>query len=79
MRDIKEGTRLVDEEQFGPVLPVIKYSDTGDAVARANASPYGLGGSVWSSNIERAHKVAESMDSGMVWINQHIDLAPHIP
>ena len=45
VRDIADGTRLVDEEQFGPVLPVIKYSDPEDALARANASPYGLGGS----------------------------------
>jgi len=79
VRDIADGTRLVDEEQFGPVLPVIKYSDPEDAIARANASDYGLGGSVWSSNIARAHAVAERLDAGTVWINKHIDLAPHIP
>jgi acyl-CoA reductase-like NAD-dependent aldehyde dehydrogenase len=79
VRDITDGTRLVDEEQFGPVLPVIKYSDPEDALARANASPYGLGGSVWSSNMERAHALAERMDAGTVWINKHIDLGPNIP
>jgi len=79
VRDISDGTRLVDEEQFGPVLPVIKYSDVDDAVARANASEYGLGGSVWSSDVARAHAVAERIDSGTVWINKHIDLAPNIP
>ncbi|HET6474233.1 MAG TPA: aldehyde dehydrogenase family protein, partial [Pseudomonadales bacterium] len=79
VRDISDGTRLVDEEQFGPVLPVIKYSDPEDALARANASPYGLGGSVWSSNLERARDIAERMDAGTVWINKHIDLAPNIP
>ncbi len=79
VRDIVEGTRLVDEEQFGPVLPIIKYSDPEDALARANASPYGLGGSIWSSNPARAHKLAERMDAGTVWINQHVDLGPHIP
>ncbi len=79
VRDISDGTRLVDEEQFGPVLPVIKYSDYDDVIARANASPYGLGGSVWSSNSERAHEVAERMDSGTIWINQHIDLPPNVP
>src|SRR5882724_6272932 len=51
VRDIKEGSRLVDEEQFGPVLPVIKYSDSDDVVSRANATTYGLGASVWSSDI----------------------------
>ena len=74
-----DGTRLVDEEQFGPVLPVIKYSDPEDALARANASPYGLGASVWSSNPERAQALAERMDAGTVWINKHSELAPNIP
>jgi acyl-CoA reductase-like NAD-dependent aldehyde dehydrogenase len=79
VRDITDGSRLVDEEQFGPVLPVIKYSDPEDALVRANASPYGLGGSIWSSNIDRALDFAERMDAGTVWVNKHIDLAPHIP
>jgi acyl-CoA reductase-like NAD-dependent aldehyde dehydrogenase len=79
VRDITDGTRLVDEEQFGPVLPVIKYSDPEDALIRANASPYGLAGSVWSSDIDRAYGLAERMESGTIWINQHLDLGPHIP
>ena len=79
VRDIKEGSRIVDEEQFGPVLPVIKYSDTADAVRRANATTYGLGGSIWSSNPERAYELAKQLDSGTVWINKHIEILPHIP
>ena len=79
VRDIKEGSRLVDEEQFGPVLPVIKYSDADDVIRRANATTYGLGGSVWSSDVQRAHDVASRMEAGTVWINQHLDMAPHIP
>jgi acyl-CoA reductase-like NAD-dependent aldehyde dehydrogenase len=79
VRDISDGTRLVDEEQFGPILPVIKYSDTEDAIARANASPYGLGGSVWSKDVERAYEVANRLGSGTVWVNKHADLAPNIP
>jgi acyl-CoA reductase-like NAD-dependent aldehyde dehydrogenase len=79
VRDIQEGSRLVDEEQFGPVLPVIKYSDTADAVRRANATTYGLGGSIWSSSPERAYEVAKQLDSGTVWINKHIEILPHIP
>jgi len=79
VRDITDGARLVDEEQFGPVLPVIKYSDTDDAIRRANASPYGLGGSVWSKNADRAYEVANKMSSGTVWVNKHADLAPNIP
>ena len=79
VRDITDGTRLVDEEQFGPVLPIIKYSDPEDAVARANNSPYGLGGSIWSSNPDRAYKLALQMESGSVWVNKHAELAPNIP
>ena len=79
VRDIEEGSRLVDEEQFGPVLPVMKFSDEDDAVARANASPWGLGGSVWSSDLDKAYALAEKMDSGTVWINKHAELDPGIP
>jgi acyl-CoA reductase-like NAD-dependent aldehyde dehydrogenase len=79
VRDIADGTRLVDEEQFGPVLPVIKFDDAEEALTRANASPWGLGGSVWSSNLEAAYDLATRMDSGTVWINQHAALAPNLP
>lgn len=79
VRDIEDGSRLVDEEQFGPVLPVIRYNDLDDAVERVNRSPYGLGGSVWSSDTARARAVAERIDAGTVWINQHLDSLPHIP
>lgn len=79
VRDIEEGSRLVDEEQFGPVLPVLKFSETDDAVARANASAWGLGGSVWSSDLDKAYAVADKMDSGTVWINKHAELDPGIP
>ncbi len=79
VRDITDGTRLVDEEQFGPVLPVIRFEDEMDAVARANASPYGLGGSIWTSDLAKAEVLADAMDTGTVWINKHAELAPNIP
>ena len=79
VRDIREGSRLVDEEQFGPVLPVIRFSDESDAIARANNSDYGLGGSVWSSDLDRAYDVANQMNTGTVWINKHAELDPGIP
>jgi len=79
VRDIQEGSRLVDEEQFGPVLPLIKYSDTDDVIRRANATTYGLGASVWSSDPKRAYELASRIEAGTVWINKHLDLAPHIP
>lgn len=77
--DIDDGAALVDEEQFSPILPVIRFDDVDDAVRRANASPYGLGGSVWSADRERAYAVARDIDSGTVWINHHFDLRPNIP
>lgn len=79
VRDITDGNRLVDEEQFGPILPVIKFADAEDALLRANNTPYGLGGSIWSNDIASAYALAERMDSGTVWINHHADLAPNIP
>ena len=79
VRDIKEGSRLVDEEQFGPVLPVMSFADESEAIERANASAWGLGGSVWSANPERAYALAEQMDTGTVWINKHAELDPTIP
>lgn len=79
VRDIAEGSRLVDEEQFGPVLPVIKYSDSDDVIRRANGTSYGLGASVWASDPDRAYAVANRLEAGTVWINKHLDMAPHIP
>jgi acyl-CoA reductase-like NAD-dependent aldehyde dehydrogenase len=79
VRDIDDSSPLVTEEQFGPVLPIVKVGDEDDALARANASPYGLGGSVWSSDPERAARVASRLEAGNIWINQHLRLAPHIP
>lgn len=79
VRDIDDGAMLVDQEQFAPILPIIKFDDVDDALRRTNNSDYGLGGSVWSANRDRAYDVARQIDSGMVWVNQHLDFGPHIP
>ncbi|KRB80655.1 aldehyde dehydrogenase [Sphingomonas sp. Root710] len=79
VRDIADGAMLVDQEQFAPILPVIKFDDVDDAVRRTNSSDYGLGGSVWSADRERAYAIARQIDSGMVWVNEHLDFGPHIP
>ena len=70
---------LVDEEQFGPAIPVIKYTDIDDAVRQANASEQGLGASVWSSDTDVAVEVAKRIQAGTVWINQHGALNPIVP
>lgn len=79
VRDITDGCAVVDEEPFGPVLPIVKYTDINDAIKRANDSSYALGGSVWSSDQDNAVKVAKKMSAGTVWINQHCAFGPHIP
>lgn len=77
--DIADGTRLVDEEQFGPVLPIIKYRDVNEAIRKANALDAALGASVWSSNSEEAMRVAQQLEAGTVWINQHGVIHPMVP
>ena len=77
--DVDNGIRVVDEEQFGPVLPIIRYSDVAEVIARANASPFGLGGSVWSSDIEKAKRYACQLECGSVWINKHGAIQPNAP
>jgi acyl-CoA reductase-like NAD-dependent aldehyde dehydrogenase len=79
VRDISDDAKLVREEQFGPVLPVLRYTDIDDVVARANDTDFGLGGSVWSSDPERAFAVATRINSGTVWVNKHLDVRPDTP
>ncbi|MEJ0034710.1 MAG: aldehyde dehydrogenase family protein [Gammaproteobacteria bacterium] len=79
VRDIPDDTRLVQEEQFGPVLPVLRYSTLDEAITRANSTDFGLGATVWSSNTERAYEVALKIQSGTVWVNKHLDLPPDVP
>jgi acyl-CoA reductase-like NAD-dependent aldehyde dehydrogenase len=79
VRDIPDNARLVREEQFGPLLPVLRYSDIDEVIARANDTDFGLGGSVWSSDRDRALEVAARLNAGTVWVNKHLDLGPDIP
>jgi acyl-CoA reductase-like NAD-dependent aldehyde dehydrogenase len=76
---VADGTRIVDEEQFGPALPVIAFHHEEDAVARANASRYGLNGSVWSADPERAEVLARRLNVGTVGINVASVPEPHLP
>lgn len=77
--DISEGLRLVDEEQFGPVLPILRFADVEDVLRRANASPYGLGGSVWTNDFARGAELAARLECGTAWLNQHGILSPTLP
>ena len=79
VRDIPDDARLVREEQFGPILPVLKYDDLDDAIARGNDSEFGLGATIWTADPERGMKVALKVDAGTVWINKHLDLPFDVP
>ena len=78
VRDIRDDARLVREEQFGPILPVLSFEDINEVVDRVNDSEYGLSSTVWSSDEERAYDVALRLQVGTVWINKHMDLPPDI-
>jgi acyl-CoA reductase-like NAD-dependent aldehyde dehydrogenase len=79
VRDIADEEALVAEEQFGPALPVVSYRNVDEAVRRANATRYGLSGSVWSSDPEIAARVAQRLECGTAWVNQHIAVSPTLP
>ena len=79
VRDIADAASIVVDEQFSPILPVLKYADLDDAIARINDSIYGLAGSVWGADLARAEQVAQRINSGTVWVNSHMALDPTIP
>lgn len=76
---LTDRSRLVAEEQFGPVLPVLPFETVDDAIARANGTPFGLSASVWSSDPARALEIARRIDAGTVWVNQHLSILPQLP
>lgn len=77
--DLPADAPLIVEEQFGPALPIIRYSDLDEAIAAANDSENGLGGSVWSNDTARAKVIALQMQCGTVWINKHGAIQPNAP
>jgi len=74
VRDLADNARLVREEQFGPILPVLAYHTVEEAIIRANESEYGLTATVWSRDVNRAVEVARQLESGTVWVNRHLEL-----
>ena len=74
-----EDSRIVQEEPFGPILPLLRWTDEDDVVARANDTHWGLGASVWSTDPDAAQRLAERIDAGTVWINEVHQYAPDQP
>jgi len=79
LADVTDGMRVVDEEQFGPLLPVIRYTDIDEVIRRANDNPNGLGGSIWSNDLARASALALRLECGTAWVNEHGAIQPDAP
>jgi acyl-CoA reductase-like NAD-dependent aldehyde dehydrogenase len=77
--DIDESSRLVQEEQFGPIVPILRFSNVEDALRRANDTRYGLSGSVWTSDVTRGAEIAAKLEVGTAWVNQHRTTSAFVP
>jgi len=72
-----EDSRIVREEPFGPILPLLKWSDEEDVIARANDTHYGLGASVWGSDLEAVQRIGARIEAGTVWLNEVHQYSPN--
>lgn len=72
-----DNSKIVTEEPFGPIVPLLSWSDEKDVISRANNTDMGLGASVWSADVEQATRIAEQIDAGSVWINEHMGILPN--
>ncbi|MDX2367234.1 MAG: aldehyde dehydrogenase family protein [Colwellia sp.] len=77
--DLTDGCRLVDEEPFGPIVPIIKFTDVDAVIEKANENEAGLGGSIWSADVVKATELAKRLECGSAWINTHGALQPNAP
>ncbi|EPE27139.1 ALDH-like protein [Glarea lozoyensis ATCC 20868] len=73
-----DDARIVTEEQFGPIIPLLKWTDEEDVLRRANDSLMGLGGSVWGKDVKNAERVSRRLEAGIVWVNSHAETGPQV-
>jgi len=74
-----EESRVVQEEAFGPILPMMKFNDIEDVIVKANDSQYGLAGAVWSKDTGKAVDIARQIETGTIWVNQNLNMRPDTP
>lgn len=79
LTDVTPDMAIVQDEVFGPVVTVSTFTDEADSVALANASVYGLGAAIWTRDVKRAHRVAQQLDAGIIWVNDHHRNDPSSP
>ena len=79
LSNIRPGQRAYDEELFGPVALVLEAKDADDAVRLANDSRFGLGGSVWTRDVQRGEQMARRVEAGAVFVNSLVKSAPEMP
>ena len=77
--DVRRGMRILEEETFGPIAPVVSFTDEADVVRAANATPFGLAAYVCTRDLGRAFRVAEALDYGIVGVNDGLPATPHAP
>ena len=77
--DVRDDMRIAQDEIFGPVLSAIPFEDLDEVVARANATPFGLGSGVWTRDVSRAHHLAKAIRAGSVWVNCYQAMDPAVP
>ena len=74
-----DTARIVQEEPFGPIVPLLQWTDEEDVISRANDTRFGLGASVWSQDLKRGERMARRLEAGSVWVNMHFEVQAHVP
>ena len=72
-----EESRVVAEEPFGPILPLLRWTDEADVIRRANDTPWGLGATVWGQDLEAIQRIGRQLEAGTVWLNEVHQYSPH--
>lgn len=77
--DLEPDSRLLTEEVFGPVLPIVRFGDLDEAIEMANSTRFGLGASIWTNDMRNASKAIDGVRSGILWVNRHSRIPPEVP